>query len=148
MSIEKQLRATFEDTKAKQKRFRHKLDELIREKRPVSDEERDKVIDLYNDANFGLGCIETVFWLSDGKIMRIPNFEKFVRDLIDYDKMVVDGRFFFFSLGTYKDRVIPIEEIWMQIKSKIHQVDAEALSQALRISKEQTHLGPSVSGRV
>jgi hypothetical protein len=133
---EKQIRATFEDTKTKQRLFRHKLTELINENRPVNDDERDKVIDLYNDANLGLGGVETVLWLNTGKKIVIPNLEKFVRDLIDYNEQIVNGEFFFFSLGHYKELSVPIKELWRQIKSKTNQVNAEALTQTLRMSKE------------
>jgi len=142
---EKQIRATFEDTKTKQRLFRHKLTELINENRPVNDDERDKVIDLYNDANLGLGGVETVLWLNNGKKIVIPNLEKFVRDLIDYNEQIVNGEFFFFSLGHYKELSVPIKELWRQIKSKTNQVNAEALSQAIRISKEQSRKNKSIT---
>ena len=137
MSVEKQFRATFEDTKAKQKLFRHRLDVLITENRPLKVEERDSMFDLYDDANLGLGGVETVLWLSDGKRLEIPNLEKFIRDLFEYDSSVVTGDFFFFSLGRYRDITLDIAELWKQIKSKTNSVAAEALTQALRVSKER-----------
>ena len=137
MSVEKQFRATFEDTKAKQKLFRHRLDVLITENRPLNKDERDSMFDLYDDANLGLGGVETVLWLADGKRIIIPNLEKFVRDLFENDKSIVTGEFFFFSLGRYRDVYLDIEELWRQIKSKTNSVAAEALTQALRVSKER-----------
>ena len=137
MSYEKQFRATFEDTKLKQKKFRHKLDQLIIENRALKADERDTLFELYNDSNIGLGGIETVFWFSDGKKIRIPNLEKFVRDIFYYEHSLVDQDFFFFSLGQNIGFSVSIGEIWKQIRSKVNQVDAEALTQTIRISKEQ-----------
>lgn len=137
VNYESQFRATFNDTKNNQQKFRHILDKLITEKRPLNESERDTVINLYNDSNLGLGCFNTVLWLSNGKKIEIPHLEKFVRDLFDYDKKIVDGDFFFFSLGRYKELTVDIDELWKQIKSKTHQVEAEALTQSLRISREQ-----------
>jgi len=143
MTSESQFRATFEDTKAKQKQLRHILDGLIAENRPLKADERDKLFDLYADANIGLGTSETVLWLSNNKIIEVPNFEKFVRDLFYYEKNLVDGDFFFQTLGKYKTYEVEIKELWKQIRSKTMGVGAEALTQAIRISKEQTHLGSS-----
>jgi len=148
MVKEQQKRATFEDTKTKQRQFRHKLNILINEKRPVTSDERDKMFDLYADANLGLGTGETILWLSNGKTIRVPNFEKFVRDLFYWEQPIVTGEFFSFALGTYHNYEVSIDELWKQIRSKTDGVGAEALAQSIRMSKEQTHFGPSNAGKV
>lgn len=138
MVNERQFRATFEDVKKKQRMFRHKLDILIKDNRPLTPTERDQMFDLYADANFGLGTLETVIWLSDAKTIRVPNFEKFVRDLFYWDNKIVNGTFFFKSLGpAYKKYTVEIKELWEQIRSKINGIDPEALAMSVRISKEQ-----------
>jgi len=148
MVNEKQFRATFDDTKSKQKKFRHKLDELIHENRALSDSERDLMFDLYADANLGLGTSEAVLWLSNAKSIVVPNFEKFVRDLFYWDKPIVNGNFFQQTLGKYQNYEVPIAELWKQIRSKTHGIGAEALSQSIRMSKEQTRFGPAKPAEV
>lgn len=132
-----QFRATLEDTKRKQKKFRNKLLELIQENRPLRKDERDDFLDLLADSNFGLGTKECVFWFSNHKHVKVDNLEKFIRDLAYYDKNVVDGDFFFFSLGKYSDYKVEISELWKNILSKCHGVNAEALAMSVRISKER-----------
>ena len=136
-----QFRATLEDTKKKQRLFRSTLLQLIKENRPLSSSERDKFLDLLADSNFGLGTIECVFWLKDGKKIKIDNLEKFIRDIVDWDKSVVSGDFFFFSLGNYSSYSISISEIWKNILSKCGGVNAEAIAMSVRISKEQKKTG-------
>ena len=143
-----QFRATLEDTKKKQRLFRKKLLELIADNRALIDSERDKFLDLLADSNFGLGTVECVFWLRDGKKIRVDNLEKFIRDLVYYNESVVDGDFFFFSLGNYSGFSVPIGDLWRNILSKCGGVNAEALAMSVRISKEQTRLGVSEPAEV
>jgi len=134
---ELQFRATFEDTKKAQKKLRKKLNELIHENRCLKDYgEIEEFIDLLSDSTFGLGNIECIFWLNNKKHIEIDNLEKFIGDVTDWDKNVLDGDFFFFSLGKYNEYEISIDEIWRNIKSKCYGVFAEAKSMSMRISKE------------
>jgi len=145
---ESQIRATFKDTKKSQKEFRDILNNLIKHNKPIDVDKREKFLDVVADSNFGLGTKELVFYLNNGKCLKIDNFEEFIRGLVYYDKSVVGGEFFFKILGRYKDYNVDIGELWEHIRIRCGGVWAEALAMSVRISKEQTHFGPSEAARV
>lgn len=150
-SEESQIRATFIDTKKKQKLFRKKLYILIEENRTLTQDEKEEFYDLLADSTLGLGTIPVTLWLDNGnKKIEIDSLAKFIKDIIEYNPPngIINGDFLFFSLGRYSNYNIEIKEIWKQILSKCGHVHESALAESVRISKEQTHLGVSDSGKV
>jgi len=133
-----QVRATFEDVKRRQNELRLRLDELIEKNIPIGSGDRDVFFNLLSDSTFGLGTREFKFWLCDGKILEIPNLEEFVCALFYYDKSLVDGGFFFKTLGKYRDYCVDIGNLWEQIRLRLGGIMGEAKAMSVRISKEQT----------
>jgi len=145
---EAQIRATFKDTKKSQKVFRETLDLLIATDKPVSEKDREDFFNLLADSTLGLGTKEMFFYLDNGKKLLVDNFEEFIRSLAYFDDSVVDGDFFFRTLGKYRDYTLNIGELWVHIRNRLGGIFAEALAMSIRISKEQTHLGASEPARV
>lgn len=135
---EAQIRATFEDTKKNQKKWRNKIDELISENRCATKKERTTLFDLFADATFGLGTEPVSFWFSDGNKIMIPNLEYFLRCLIYYDKgNIVSGDFLYSKLGNYMELEVPIGELWENVRDHCGGFTAGALTMSIRISKER-----------
>ena len=81
-------------------------------------------------------------------MFKVPNFEKFVRELFYWDENILTDDFFLQSIGKKMNMSIDISEVWKQIRNKTEGVGAEALAMSIRISSEQTRFGPSQAGDV
>ena len=144
-SINKQLRATFTDTKNAQESLRNKLDILEEENSFVTDQK--EFFDLLADALLGLGFEkQSHILLPDGTILKINNLGKFIRQVaylnnVDYDFLKKYGKI-------TESNNICIKDIWKELKYEIFGIYPEALITSIKISKELTHLAPSDSGRV
>ena len=148
MTDAQQKRATFEDVLQSQKKLRKKFNDLICENRCLNNGEREMMFDLYARATLGLGTRESLFFFENGIVIKISNFEKFVRDVFYWDKNRLSPIFFLQSTGKSLQMNIQISEMWRQIRNKTEGVAAEALAMSIRISSEQTRFGPSQAGEV
>ena len=138
MTYESQWRATYEDTKNHQEKLRKNLNRLISENQCIQgDAERDEMFELLDDSTFGLGEKKVNLRIQDRKTIVVDDFQMFVRCLFDYEKDVVDAGFFFDVTGKYLDYDIEIRILWKQIKNNLYGVFPDALSAAVRMSKEQ-----------
>ena len=145
---ELQIRATFKDTKRRQKAFRNFLDELIEDNRCILSDERDKFFDLIADSTFGLGTKPITLFFKCSRKLTVDNLEEFVRVLAYYSGSMVDSDFFYKSLGKHISYNVSIGELWEAIRNRLGGVTAEALAMSARMSKEQTHFGSSEAALV
>jgi hypothetical protein len=142
-----QWRATFEDVKKDQKKLREKLDELIKENRPIKDEkERTLLLDvLIPNATLGLGTFQShTFQFPFQGSGNFDNLEYWIRRICYLDSSIVPRLF----LHDNQKQEIPIKFIWEKLRDELFLVYPMALNKAASISKEQTHLGPSEAGKV
>ena len=144
-STNKQLRATFNDTKNAQEKLREKLDTLEVTNSFV--ENQTEFFTLLADALLGLDFEKQVhLMLPDNTILKINNLGKFTRQLsylttVDYGFLKKYGKI-------SKNDDIQMRDIWQELKFEIFGIYPEALMVSIKISKELTHLAPSESGKV
>lgn len=142
-----QLRATFRDTKKHQESLRKEFDRLDLNNLYIHIDERGKFFELLDDALLGFDYDKkTKLLLPDGNYLHIDNVGGFLRRLAYYDNNKVD--YDFFKYYNIQCKNIDIGSIWHEIKFFIFGIYPEAISMSVRISKEQTHLGPSEAGEV
>ena len=136
---EKQWRATLEDTHQYQEKLRLKLDRLIKENRPLKDEEeRKELFDLLSHATIGLGNKPVIIRLAETKnIIEIPLFEQFISVLFYYDNVLIDDDFFFELTGKKIPCLVNIATLWKHTRNHLLGVFPDAKAMAIRLSKER-----------
>lgn len=144
---ETQLRATFKDTKKNQEKLRLKLDELDLNNKFIIPDERGTFFELLSDSLLGFDYDKkTKIRLPDDNYIHIDNVGEFIRRLSYYTSDKVDYDFFkYYNLHC---KNIDIGSIWHELKFFVFGIYPEAIAMSVRISKEQTHLGPSEAGKV
>ena len=145
MTSGKQKRYTFEATKENSRKLREKLLLLIDDNSPIELNEKSKMLDLVDNSTLGIGTETVDFYMSDNKKITIPDFQQFLRCIIEYDKDVVDGSFFIQVLGSsYYDTVYPISEIWKLVLFNLNHFIPKALEASAKMSKEIISDGKSI----
>jgi len=138
MTSEKQWRATFEDTKKNQEDLRETLDYLIKDKRPIKDEqERKQFIELLSNSTIGLGTEPVKIRLDDKTMVEIKNLEQFISELLYVDAKVVSKNFFWFLTGKSLVDDVPIEQLWLNVRRHLFAVFPLAKASTIKISKER-----------
>jgi len=131
---QKQIRATFNDTKKAQEKLRSELDCLEKSNSYVTD--RRGFFNLLADSLLGLDSEKSCrIFLKDNTVLRIDNMGKFVRELSylkdsDYSFLKKYGK-----VNCSND--IDIGHIWHELKFELFGVFPEALAMSVRISKER-----------
>ena len=138
MTSEKQWRATFEDTKTNQRNLRRKLDLLIDENRAVENEvEREEFIELLSNSTIGLGTDPVKIRLGNRVVIEVPNLEQFIYELLYVKSNNVDSDFFYYLTGKQHKCVIPIKDLWVNIRRYLFAVFPLAKAHTIRMSKER-----------
>jgi len=140
MTSEKQSRATYTDTKNNQKKLVKKIHELIRENRPLNDDdEREKMLDLINGSTLGIGTEQIQIRLPGKRTLNIDDFQHFIRCLIEYDFNIVTSDFLFEIIGETHRCInynIEIKDLWKQLLFNLNHFFPKAIESSVRISKE------------
>lgn len=146
MNVEKkQRRYTFEATRENSRLLREKLLLLIESNSPIESDEKRKMLDLIDNSTLGIGTEAVDFYMSDNKKIVIPDFQQFIRCIVEYDKDVVDGSFFVSVLGSkYYDTTYPISEIWSLVLFNLNHFIPKALEASAKMSKEIISDGKSI----
>jgi len=141
-----QKRATFNDTLHYQENLRNELDRLEQENDIVQDE--GKFFELLGRALLGLDAeADTIIRTPEGIDITIINVGKFIRKLTYYDKNIITQDFLK-EYTSFEIKPFPISKLWREIKHSIFGVYPEALKMSIKMSKEQTHYGPSDAAKV
>jgi len=75
--------------------------------------------------------------MSDNSKFTVPDFQHFMRCLIEYDKNIVDGSFFVPIIGSrYFNISYNISEIWQLILYNLNHFIPKALEASAKMSKE------------
>jgi len=131
------LRRTFQDVLNSQEQLRNVIETLIKENRPLTDEERGDFIRLLGCSTFGLGRNQAFSMkISDRHGMeRLGSVEKIARVLAKETK---DHLVFIRELGYNKqgEVSIPINIFWSALLYHLFDVFPEALDRASAMSKE------------
>ena len=147
------LRPSFEAVYNCQERLRKKLDELIEENRPVSNEnERQELMNLTAHALLGLGnkVDHRVEWYTvvpdipaAGGVDFLHDLEYHLRLTLYYDKDIIPK-------GNYKNLFcdIPISVIWRIMRNWCFKIFPISLDRAMSISKEAEESGKSAGYKV
>ena len=137
---EHQYRATFEDTKLAQNKISIKLDDLIKDNRPVTDQERDDLIEYIADAFLGLCNKPYKLRIPGDKTITIDNFGGFFRDILYINDKKINA----IGDGEIKlDTPIEIKDLWIWIRRKAFNNFDEALASSHRTSKEREVMSTS-----
>lgn len=149
MAIKKQQkRATYEDTLNRQEELRKKIDQLIQENRCVKDDnEREKLFQLFGDCFLGEDGGRKISYFmrfSSGIVVDVNDFGQTIRLLCYIDTDMIPASFF----GYHDKKTIPIRDVWIAIRTVAFSLFPIAINKAVPMSKEQTHIGPSNSGKV
>ena len=148
---EKQVRATFQDTLRYQLQLREIFDILDKENRPIHDEERENYFEKLARALLGHDFEkEHVLIIKKTDVLIIKNLGGLLRQLayedgekIDRKTLEIHGKF-----ESIKNSYYDFSDIWHGLKFIIYGIFPEAILTSVKISKEQTHLGVSDSGKV
>jgi len=137
MTTDKQKRYTFESTRKNSRELREKLLILIKENSPIEQDEKSKMLNLIDRSTLGIGVDPVTFHMSDYDKFIVPDFQHFMRCLIEYDKNIVDGSFFIPILGSnHFKRSYNISELWQLILYNLNHFIPKALEASAKMSKE------------
>ncbi|MHA1865407.1 MAG: hypothetical protein ACTSWZ_02780 [Candidatus Heimdallarchaeaceae archaeon] len=129
---ESAVRLTFEDTLRRQKRLRKKLEQLIREKRPLYSNEVDDYLEDVYKALLTIGRGKKIFYkTNDGVNIPLGNLIYFAEKMIYQKNKIVRIRY------NYKIYEIPIEKLWQTLLDYFLMLFPHALWEALHISAER-----------
>jgi hypothetical protein len=139
MKKEQQKRATFEDVCNAQDKLQYFLDDHIDNNKVIDVKKRLYFIKLFRLATLGLGCEFTFTVTSDtgsysmGHVAHAAYWLSY-RD--DADNVVIGGG------------VFTIGECWLHLRDYCFQIFPLAQQMSIKISKEQTYMGPSTPALV
>ena len=133
-----QKRATFEDVCNAQDRLLIFIDECINNNIPLSSEKRNEFISLFRIATLGLGA-EHAFYIQGKHMNHTLGDVGHAAYWLAYrtEQMVVLSHDFF-----------EIKEFWLKLRDYCFKIFSQAQELSIKISKEQTWLGPAKAGRV
>jgi len=129
---ERSLRLTFEDTRKRQERLRKKLEQLIKEKRPLHPYETDEYLeDLYKGLLL-IGRGKKIYIItSNGDKIPLGDLLYFAQKMVYQKNNIVKIR--------YNNKIyeIPIEKIWQLLLDEFLMIFPHALWEALHLSAER-----------
>jgi len=133
-------RATFEDVRNAQKKFREFLDNLIENNRPLEIKERNKYFNLLAMSTLGIGIElkEKLMIQDDSGFKHVLGDFEYVAGWIAYqekNKITIGG--------SPDEKTIEIWKIWFSIRDMFLKVRGYALKMSVKISAEQIKLGRS-----
>ena len=139
MTSDTQWRATKEDTKNNQERLRVFLEQLEKENRGITSEERGSFFSMLADSLLGLDFdrIYTLY-LDDMTILKINNIGEFIREL-SYQNTFVENSFLK-KYGRVTEGTIEIKKIWYGLKFIIFGIYPGAINVATKISQERENV--------
>lgn len=136
---QQQKRATFQDVGQSQDLLRQKIDDLIKENRPLTTQEREAFIHNFREATLGFGANHIFKIAKQGKSYSIGSVGHAAL-WISYREtnpvVMTDGI------------SIEIKELWKELRLSLFTVFDEAVHLSVKISQEQIHVGPSKAGTV
>ena len=153
-SSKKIVKYTLEAVFSAQERLRKHLDQLIKENRPIKDEnERDRFFRELTYSTLGLGAVETEFMTpGSGRMFYVLNLDGFVREFTYYNDKIVSkeyiGNDHANTKSTDNNTSLPISEMWNLIKMHLFAIFPKAIDRATSISKETSDKGKSTGYKV
>ena len=135
---QQQKRATFEDVSNAQNQLRSFIDNCIQQNKVLTTQERERFIRLLQTATLGIGT-ETRFYIKgkQGKYL-FGHVGKAA-----YDIAYTNTNF----IVIYNE-IFPIKTLWAALRNYLFDIYDHAIALAIRISQEQTRMGPSQPGEV
>jgi hypothetical protein len=139
MVRDRQRRYTFESVRENSRILREKILSLVEYNTPVDRDEKRMMLDLLDRATMGIGTEPVVLQLVDEgyNVIRLKDFQHFVRCLIDYDHSIVNSDFFVMVAGKeYYGMTYDIGILWKVVLYNLNHFIPKALDSAARMSKE------------